>query len=421
MKRFATTIVSTVLLVLVASFGTIQAENNAGSPEVRVDLQNEGSYTIKTSNLGLTEIMLPYVVTNQTVVMSNLIQFIEDLTANNGKNGGAAQAALQMIDGTTITLLVVSATEKMHEGIAQTIERINQGDITMLSPGINAFHYSPKFRPAKQFAEILGRESTLSVGYVYYDEEVNLVTAVDDICYFPYFQGIMDAYDVPVKQVEVEIMVIETKHGDSSQLGIDWNAWKKALPNSVSVAMAGQSSVDSFEVFLENLSPQALAQFLNYLKQKGFARVESRTTLNVLNAQTVTFKAGQDVQYQLLVKTGPINELENLTVFEGLELHIKAMIAQKVINLQIEAGSSSVVGFSESGAPQLSTSHLNTAVDIEGEETFVLSGLKRQSEITSTQAMPYLGQIPYLKWLFSKKKTSQQEWDVTILVKVRPK
>ncbi len=418
MKNIATTLTAVIMIA------TLQWAS-AQQTEVKIPA-TPGNYNVTLNADSNQLVMRSYTITTMNVDnRANIVAGFIGLLRKDGRNGGAVKTAIQKINGKEVIILIVTATEKMQQTIAQIVEQINKGEFVKFSTCPTKTHYQPKFRSAEALAKILEKEIT-EVGTVYFDNEINLLTIEDDPIFEDYFMSIIQAHDIPPQQIAVEVTIVETKKGVDRDLGIYWDAWKKVLPTNVSLKLDGQRAptalsglrVMSFETLLTNISPQALTQFLNYLQQEGKANIHSKTTLNVVNAKPAVFRAGKEIPFRLLTKQGATNELDNQTAFEGLELNIQSVIGKELKNLFIQASSTSMVGYAENGAPLISTSKVNTSVEISGEKVFTLSGLEATRLIQVSWGIPVLEKIPLLKNLFSWERKSEERWDVTVIVHV---
>lgn len=401
MKRnsFLLVVIASLMFSL-ANFNLVSAADNGtatNQPRVQVNPATPGIYTFTTAP---GQIVGFYPI--ETVPIENkstLVRFFTKILGNDAGKGTKVEVAEQECkDGHKRVLVAIGATPATQESVKYYVDLINAGKINIFDPGIDALHYFPKYRSAQDLVTIMEKEITV-IGYTYADTAVNKVTVVDDPTLFGYLKSILEANDVPSKQLRVEIQVVERRVGDGQNVGVDLEAWKRALPSNVGFSIAGGPNegggglqANSFEAVASGMSPQALASFLNYMQENGNARVEASTSINVANGEPATFKAGQEVPYQVITKqgTGGTNEITTEVAFVGLKVDIDATVSQAQTRFKVKADSTSVVARNPYGPPTTTHSSTSTTVDVAGDKTIVLSGLKRTSDIEVRRGVPLL-------------------------------
>lgn len=349
---------------------------------------------------------------------ANLVRGLEPLLANDGP-GGTVMVSEQEIAGRKLIVLTITATEAMQASIPQTIAQINKGELGFYAPFLAIINYRPKYRAVKALAAVIKEELT-PIGLVFIDEAINQITVEDDPNFAEYLKSVLELYDIPVPQLQVGLEVIESKSDVARDLGVWWEAWQRALPNDVAVNLTGAGEMADFQILsweavLKGASPEVLSSFLNYLETQGMVKITSRTTLHAFNAQPAEFRAGVDVPYRVVRQDGDGSVVKDEIAFEGLKLSVLASIGLEAQRLDVEATATSIVGLSSAGMPTMATSHVNTVIGFTGERT-VLSGLKRTVARTNTIGLPLLSRVPVLKYFFSRERTTNEEWDVTILL-----
>jgi len=414
-------LVTVVICLVLATTATAETATTESLERVLVAGQ-PGNYVINTGSSQMIE--HTYVVTTLPPgAKSNLVRWATDQLKVDG-SGGSALAAIQKTAKGPVILLSIAATERMQASLAESIKLINQGEISPFSQGTDAIHYHPKYRSSDYLVDLVGNEIS-SVGYCYSNKEVNILTVVDEVSNLPWLKGVLETNDQPAPRVTVGLQVVEFREGMNSRLGVYWDAWKRSLPTNMTVSLSGGRTplpaydleVSSFDVLLEGINPQALALFLNYLQDKGVARVDTKTTINVVHSKPAIFQAGRTIPYRLLAEAGqPAVDRE---VFEGIKLEINSILSKNTNRLQVEACASSVVGIAENGAPIVSSSQVSSSVAIsEKGKSFSLSGLKLSRQVKEMRGIPILRSVPILKWAFSSEEKSEEKWDVVIIASV---
>ncbi|MBI5765838.1 hypothetical protein HZA71_01260 [Candidatus Falkowbacteria bacterium] len=389
----------------------------------------DGPGTYNITNDSYQFVMKSYEVTGvKPENRLNLVKAIRNLLKNDGQRGGTVQVSAENIGGKEVTVMVVSATQPMQASVGQIVQQINRGGTIDFTDNPAVIFYRPKYGPVKTLEEVLKKEITPGVGYVYSDERTNVLTVGDDPTYIDYLWDVIKAYDVPPAQIIVEVTILETKSGVENNLGVHWDAWKNALPSDMTLELVGARSsvaggglgglnITNFEGLISGISPQALSQFVNYLENRGLAEMRAKKTLNVVNNGSGNVHCGKEVPYQVLDK----GQLDNRTAFVGFDLTAQATLATDMKCLSIKACSTSFLGFGANGAPIISTSAVDTAIGVNGEKTFVLSGLETTRSAKNTWGVPILDRIPVINRLFSwERSVVNEKWDAKIVIHIAP-
>lgn len=353
---------------------------------------------------------------------ANIVAGFRSLVSEDA--GGKARVQGVVFDDQQRLILTISATEDMHKSVAQLIPRINEGKFRFSNCPITKI-YRCKFQSA-EFIANLARSQVSSIGGVTFDASTNIITIDDDPTFLPVVMAKVEAYDTPLPQLSVEVEVVEIKKGVGSNLGVYWKAYQDFLPDTVNVnAYADRSApvggldnplqVNKFDVAVKNINPAALGEFINYLENRGVAKSHNKVNLNVMNGKTATLRAGSEVPYQAMEAGKTINSI----ALDGVEISLKAVLAEQSSTLSISAIASSITGFGQNGMPVLSKSNTDTAITINNERNFVISGLERTRSTSARQGIPGLKDVPILKYLFSREIKSTEEWEVKIIMTIK--
>lgn len=172
----------------------------------------------------------------------------------------------------------------------------------------------------------------------------------------------------PLIQVDLNIMEIERDAFKDLSLDLDINA-----------NVSSTASSDGSDLTTGTIS--ALFPQLRKLEQDGKARTLFQQSIVTKNKKLATFFVGDEIPIPVTQGTGSIS-IEYRDV--GLTLEVLPEITpQNLIDMTIGVESSFIVGQSIGGAPQLSTTRLNTTAYVNSEESLALGGLIGQREVRS--------------------------------------
>jgi general secretion pathway protein D len=314
-------------------------------------------------------------------------------------------------------------------------------------------------RVAQTATVIPGRPAaarTAEASQIQADEATNslIISASDAV--FNNLRSVIEKLDVRRAQVFIEALIVEVTTDKASEFGLQWAGGNKAgngtvgamtnfpgsgagiaatTANPGNLASAGGLSV----AYLGNKIPipdgaggftsvRSLGALARALEESSIANILSTPNLLTLDNAEAKIIVGKNVPFltgsfsQATSTTGAVNPFQTIERKDvGLTLKIKPQISEGgSIKLQIFQESSSVAAATGVKAQDLITNKrsLDTTVIVDDGNTIVLGGLIEDSVQESTQAVPFLGRIPLLGWLF--KYRTQSKTKTNLMVFLRP-
>lgn len=227
--------------------------------------------------------------------------------------------------------------------------------------------------------------------------------------------------DAPVRQVMLEVLIIELTDDARKALGTEWQ-WKSAKSEAASTGELGLvvSALRAVSTFTYDYVKGA-AGFLMSLKpmvEAGKAKVHANPRIVALDGHEANIFLGQEQSFIVETEstTGTLTR-QRVIIKSGVTLNFLARIAPSgEITVKLEPEVSQITGFNQDGYPIVSSRRAATSVRIRNEETFVLGGLVNEFESTSVGKVPLLGDIPLLGRLFRSEKHERNETEVIIMV-----
>jgi type II secretory pathway component GspD/PulD (secretin) len=253
--------------------------------------------------------------------------------------------------------------------------------------------------------------------------------------------------DVPPRQVEITAKIFEVSHdfdfqqgarlllkhisSDGAQTGAStFNA--PFFQNATQGAGAGNGSVIDLMQTSQAAGLSLEASF-QIMAQEGLIKVVSSPRMTVAVGATGTLLAGQEIPIQSAQIVN--NALQATTTYKpvGVQLYITPQaVGRNRVKLHTISVVSSLSGFTQMPTiatdnaatsisnllinPVIDTREAETAVTVEDGNTLVISGLRMVRQITRTDKVPGLGDIPVLGWLFKNQRTQQQQTDLYFFV-----
>jgi type II secretory pathway component GspD/PulD (secretin) len=305
------------------------------------------------------------------------------------------------------------------------------------------------------------------VGLIRADERLNQVIVqalperMSDV------ERLINALDERTKQVIIDTNIVKVKLSDQFDAGIEWEGIVKigarygmtylgSTPFSVMQLatdawtdrrqflhdMSGRVGGYPSSSYTSDFSGSAVApgealhigmvdrlrdfdMMLQYLQTLGNTQILSKPKLAVVNNQEARIHVGERQAY---VTTTTTTGQTTTTVSEevtfvdvGIQLSVTPTINDEgFITMKIKPEISSVIETlttpSGNQVPIIDTSTAETTVMVKDGATIVIGGLRKEEKIGSEQQVPFMGNIPLLGFLFSKKQTTTERTELLIMI-----
>ena len=252
--------------------------------------------------------------------------------------------------------------------------------------------------------------------------------------------------DQPEPQVEIEARIVQTTRNFARQLGVQWGAAARAVPelgNTLPLAFPNSASIGGRTGGIQGpegvgtgvdlgvgaatsavgLALGAINGALNL--DVAISALESQGNLRVLSTPRVATQnniAAEIIQGAEI----PIQTVANNTVTvtyrdAALSLRVTPQItsAQTVIMDIIVANSSPNFGRVVNGNPQIDTQRATTKVLVSDGETTVIGGVYISRESESQDRTPAMYRLPLLGWLF--KRDVIEDTSAELLIFITPR
>jgi len=282
------------------------------------------------------------------------------------------------------------------------------------------------------------------------DEDTNsLIISASDAIYNN-LRGVIEKLDIRRAQVFVEALIIEITSDNASELGFQFAGAQSAgngdaagISNFNIGTSLGGAIVDPTTLAggsgltLAYLGPEitladgtiarGIGGLARALETRNLANILSTPNLLTLDNAEAKIVVGQNVPFltgsfsQATTTTGSVNPFQTIERKDvGLTLKVKPQITEGgSVKLEISAEVSNVVRSATVAAQDLITSKrsLDTTIIVEDHHTIVLGGLIEDSQDESSQAVPWLGRIPLLGWLFKYQSSSKKKTNLMVFLK----
>ena len=275
-------------------------------------------------------------------------------------------------------------------------------------------------------------------GKVKFDQRTNQLIVTDLPTNLYKLNKVIESLDKKTVQVMIEARVIETVLDDDERLGIDWTIQSSLTGASTEtrfpLPMMGAKQLDrpatltqdSGTMTLGIISFADLELALEIFKRRSNTKTLSNPKIVTLNNKEAVIHVGRNYNIPLYERNSSTGQME-ITDYEEREVGVKLTVtphvnAQGEIVLDLEPEVSSWVQYDDLGnvkAPVFSTRKAITQVMVKDGDTIVIGGLIKEETVDTVRKVPILGDLPLLKYLFSKTNKTIDTTDLIIFVTVR--
>ncbi len=338
-------------------------------------------------------------------------------------------------------VLIVSTAQDMMPYIDEMIAALdrpgamNEHGSNIAGTGIAYGTYEPQFRSSSEMRKVIvaGQVSSgVLDSRVRLDRKSNLFYFKDTPYRVSEIKQKLEWLDRPIPQARIELKIYEIRDSDLRDIGIDYLAWKngpglnlfeagyEALNMKVAETIFNQmtqSGVDLFGNFTYGFggmytAPAFDLSFVRLLQQNGKATINSSATLTVSNLQNREFKASFSPEYQNILK----DEDHRASIDVGGNASLEALFGdiiitggdKGVVNFNYELNGSNVVERNNLGAEISENTRVAAAVALGLKEEKLLTSWKRTSQVEQTIGIPFLCELPVLKYIFGTTTSNDE-------------
>ena len=293
--------------------------------------------------------------------------------------------------------------------------------------GIAVGFYQPTFRATQSMLDVVTTGEVASGGedgVVKFDPKRNMYYFKDTPATVDDIKAKLAWLDKAVPQSRIELTVYEVRDSDLKDIGIDYLAWKNGPGLNLFEVGYNALNVRAAEKVIEFAAGRGLdlagtaalgfggiytapafdMSFVRLLQQNGKATVSSSASLLVSNVPGKTFSVEFAPEYQNIEK----DKNHATTVSVGGDSSLKASISNAVItagmqgkvNFKYTIANSNVVERNNMGAELTEQDNFGASITLPFNQEMVLAAWNRTSTVEQTIGVPFLCELPILKYIF---------------------
>ncbi|AJI74065.1 type IV pilus secretin PilQ family protein [Francisella philomiragia subsp. philomiragia ATCC 25015] len=270
-------------------------------------------------------------------------------------------------------------------------------------------------------------------GSITSDARTNTLIVTDTEEKIPLIRNVINEIDIPNDQVLIEARIVEVQRTSGLELGFNYGV---SHPSGLNVGLdtfrnptpkpgeTDTSVVASTARLAYTLAGGLqLEMEIRALENESLANLVSSPHLVVSNNETAFIKDGKDVPYQQATASGAASVAFQEAV---LELQVTPQIApdgnivmEVLVTKNSVGASSGKTSTGEDLPPIINKREVTTKVMVKDSETVVIGGIYTKEQTETRNKIPFLGDIPYLGYLFSYTKIEDR--DAELLIFITPK
>ena len=243
------------------------------------------------------------------------------------------------------------------------------------------------------------------------------------------------------RQILIEARIVEVALSEDYRYGINWSVLREAAADLAQSTLVSWGAGQGL-VLQHQEGKYAVNTLVQALNTYGDAHVISNPSIRSKHANPAVISVGTSYTYKKSIRrtrtsttaTDDVStEVEVSTVFDGLILGVIPFIEEDGrISLQINPIQSEVdqeslqpeqVSVSDSGdsisLPIVRIKEISSTISLHDGEVAVLGGLIDRRKSVTDEGVPFLSQVPVLKFFFSHQVHSEKERELVIILSVK--
>ncbi|MEM7365048.1 MAG: type IV pilus secretin PilQ family protein, partial [Pseudomonadota bacterium] len=282
-------------------------------------------------------------------------------------------------------------------------------------------------------------------GSVIVDERTNSIILTETADKIAQFRDVLKRLDVPVRQVLIEARIVNANTIVSEQLGVRWGGGGFGIYDDGNISTQYGSSVNNLSTIRNGIATNSLtvgedSLFVDFggpgprfatgivgdkflldlelsaLETESLVETVARPRIITSDKQQATISQGTQIPYETETSAGgTATEFKNATLL----LDVTPQITpddRVIMDLSI---TQDTPGAETPDGLAIDTKQLQTQVLVDNGQTIVLGGIFDSENSKGTSKIPVLGDLPYVKRLFSGTTDRNRKTELLIFITPR--
>ncbi|MFH1458935.1 MAG: secretin N-terminal domain-containing protein [Candidatus Omnitrophota bacterium] len=305
--------------------------------------------------------------------------------------------------------IIISDTQEKIDEFEIALQRLDQEEVVK--------KFKLVFANAQDIRDKLRQFISEKKGKVFVDSRTNSIVVKATPIILKDVDELINGWDVKSKQVLIEAKIFQVTLDDTEKTGIDWEYVKGKYDLHTNFSQ----SVTTGGVFqVGALNRRNYKAILEFLQSTTDTDVLSSPRIVVMDGKEASILVGSSEPYtvqQKDVDTGLITtETKFLDV--GIKLNVTPQITEdNFVIMKIHPEVSSARRVAEvDNALAIDTTEADTTMMVQDGDTVILGGLIKDSDVTTVNKLPILGDIPVLGLFFKSNSVTKVKQEIIVFI-----
>lgn len=386
-------------------------------------------------------------VGNVVTMLQNLDP--DKIAQGKGTNNSGGTGNIRVVADERSNRLIIKGEETSRKRIRELIQQLDKPSYFSGSTNVIRLKYADAAKLAELLKNVMsdtetsGKEENKAKGKasIHADEELNALVVRAEPSILKEINEIIHELDVRRAQVLIESAIVEVTGDVTNSLGVQWAVGDVDNPVSGTNFSNAGNSLSSIASMVTGTTTPSLSNGLTLgglkttngavdfgviiqtLASQSNTNLLSTPSIMTLDNQEAEIIVGQNVPFLTGSTTSSTNSNPFTTISRediGVTLKVKPHIHEgNELRLEVEATAESVANTTVQGQADLITNkrEIKTMILAADQETIVLGGLISDDITESESKVPFLGDIPFIGWLFKSKSTQHIKRNLMIFLK----
>ncbi len=218
--------------------------------------------------------------------------------------------------------------------------------------------------------------------------------------------------DRPPLQIQIEVLIVETKLGNEELIGLDYDKLEATLQKEMQWNF-GVQTLNQFDLLAQ------LALTFDLMAKKNLATIRSHPKVVTTDGTPAEIKSLVE-SYVLITRTGLVLTSAVEIIRSGTTLKVTPRVTRNdEIELTIEPEVADVIGISTEAAgslPVINRRSAKSVVRVRNGDVVILGGLYEENMQRIQKGLPFLKDIPVVNLVVGKKDFKSVERELLIFV-----
>ena len=253
-------------------------------------------------------------------------------------------------------------------------------------------------------------------GHIRADIRTNILYLHDTSIHIAQVRQLLRHLDIPVRQIRIAVRLVSIDSDFERELGLQFVEGEVGAGNKNDKNIHSlRQDVGRYSLVVAKLADRGLLDIkLSALEESGHAELISSPSLFTSNLQTASIEAGEEVPYQEVSESGGTAVVFKKAVL-GLKVTPQILPGDHIL-LQLQINQDRPSNKMVQGMPTISTRQMMTNILIKSGKTIVLGGIYEVNRENAQSGIPFLNQLPLLRFLFQQQHSRKNKRELLVFV-----